>query len=285
MITDRKGLRSSRLPNSSGENDHARPNAELSRPQSFTSLQITAGKPLHKENIGPVQVGVAVSNAMLYRLASVAGAGSALILLVNAAKRSSLIPTTDLTQLLAPFAEVMALGLITGLFLAFGRRAGLFGTVAFIVNFTALASLVAVEVVINLVFSKLPMPAITELRARAAWDISHCEFSTFFAWHARVRSLSCHREGRTSPSARTLFHWCGANRAPCIRAGIGSRSGLGDPCHGDHLAGEMAVGTCEHHRRLQAGKRDHLDRSELTQLPPPQVSCGGGRVSPGGQPL
>jgi len=134
--------------------------AELSHPPSFTSLQIPAGKPLHIE---PVQA--SVSNATLYRLASIAGVGSALILLVNAAKRSALIPTTDLTQLLAPFAEVMALGLVTGLFLAFGRRAGHFGTIAFIINFIALASLVGVEVVINLVFSKLPLTAITDLRA------------------------------------------------------------------------------------------------------------------------
>ena len=133
--------------------------AELVGPQSFTSLPISYRRPLH---IGPAQADVA--NASLYRLASVAGLGSALILLVNAAKRSALIPTTDLTQLLAPFAEVMALGLITGLFLAFGRRAGRFGTVAFIVNFIALACLVGVEVVINLVFSKLPVTAITDLR-------------------------------------------------------------------------------------------------------------------------
>jgi hypothetical protein len=59
----------------------------------------------------------------------------------------------------------MALGLVTGLFLAFARRAGRFGTVAFIINFMALASLVAVEVVINLVFSKLPATAIAELIA------------------------------------------------------------------------------------------------------------------------
>ncbi len=106
-----------------------------------------------------------VSNASLYRLASIAGVGSALILLVNAAKRSSLIPTSDLTQILAPFAEILALGFIVGLFLAFGRRAGLFGIVAFVINFIALASLEGVEVLINLVFSKLPLATITELRA------------------------------------------------------------------------------------------------------------------------
>lgn len=105
------------------------------------------------------------SNFALYRLASIAGVGSAIILLVNAAKRSGLIPTTDLTQLLAPLAEILALGLIIGLFLAAGRRSGLFGTIAFVINFAALASLEGVEVVINLVFSKLPMATVTELLA------------------------------------------------------------------------------------------------------------------------
>jgi hypothetical protein len=139
--------------------------ARLTRPPSFASPRRYAAKTLHKQNIGLIQAGGTVANATLYRLASVAGVGSALILLINAAKRSSLIPTNDLTQLLAPFAEVMALGIVTGLFLAFDRCAGRFGTAAFIVNFIALASLVGVEVVINLVFLKLPVTAITELRA------------------------------------------------------------------------------------------------------------------------
>ncbi len=106
-----------------------------------------------------------MSAASLYKLASIAGMGSALILLVNAAKRAALIPSTDLTQLLAPFAEVLALGLVVGLFMAFGRRAGLFGAVAFVMNFIALASLEGVEVVINLIFAKLPPETIMELRA------------------------------------------------------------------------------------------------------------------------
>lgn len=106
-----------------------------------------------------------VSNVTLYRLAAAAGMGSAVILLVNAAKRGSLIPASDLTQLLAPFAEVFALGFVIGLFMAFGRRAGLFGLVAFVMNFVALASLEGVEVVINLIFAKLPLETITELRA------------------------------------------------------------------------------------------------------------------------
>ncbi|MBZ9920329.1 MULTISPECIES: hypothetical protein [unclassified Mesorhizobium] len=134
------------------------------RPQSVISHQSPAEE-LQQENFAIVQSSATVPSLTLYRLAAVAGMGSALILLVNAAKRSSLIATTDLTQLLAPVAEILALGLVVGLFLAFGRRAGLFGTIAFVINFVALASLVGVEAVINLVFSKLPLTTIVELRA------------------------------------------------------------------------------------------------------------------------
>jgi hypothetical protein len=140
-------------------------NAEHRRAQSFTSFHGSVEELRHKDNRLTVQSSAAVSSVTLYRLASVAGVGSALILLVNAAKRSSLIATTDLTQLLAPVAEILALGLVLGLFLAFGRRAGLLGTIAFVVNFIALASLVGVEVVINLIFSKLPPTTIIDLRA------------------------------------------------------------------------------------------------------------------------
>ncbi len=84
---------------------------------------------------------------------------------MNAAKRSGLIATSDLTQIFAPLAEIFALGLVVGLFLAVGRGNGLFGTVAFVFNFVALASLEGVEVVINLVFSKLPPTTIIELQS------------------------------------------------------------------------------------------------------------------------
>ena len=119
----------------------------------------------HQDEISAVRSSQPVSTAALYKLASIAGVGSALILLINAAKRASLIPTSDLTQLLAPFAEVLALGLVVGLFMAVGRRAGLFGAVALVMNFIALACLEGVEVVINLIFAKLPLETIMELRA------------------------------------------------------------------------------------------------------------------------
>jgi hypothetical protein len=84
---------------------------------------------------------------------------------VNAAKRAGVVPTSALTQLVAPLAEVLALALVAGLYLAFGRRRGTFGLVAYLVNSAALAGLVGVELVINLVFSELPRGAVASLRA------------------------------------------------------------------------------------------------------------------------
>ena len=101
----------------------------------------------------------------LHRIAAVAGGGSAAILLINAAKRAEVIPTSAFTQLVAPLAQILALALVTGLYLAFGRRAGTFGLVAFLLNAFSLASLVGVEFVINLVFADLPDKTGDALRA------------------------------------------------------------------------------------------------------------------------
>jgi hypothetical protein len=102
--------------------------------------------------------------ATLYRIAAAAGCGSAAILLVNAAKRAEVIPTSAVTQLVAPLAQILALALVTALYLAFGRRTGTFGLVAYLLNALALASLVGVEFVINLVFHDLPAATIQALR-------------------------------------------------------------------------------------------------------------------------
>jgi hypothetical protein len=40
--------------------------------------------------------------ATLYRIAAAAGCGSAVVLLINAAKRAEVIPTSAFTQLVAP---------------------------------------------------------------------------------------------------------------------------------------------------------------------------------------
>jgi hypothetical protein len=100
----------------------------------------------------------------LYRIAAAAGVGSAVVLLINAAKRAEVIPTSALTQLIAPVAQILALAFVTGLYLAFGRRAGTFGVVAFLLNAFALSALVGVEFVINLVFRDLPADTIQTLR-------------------------------------------------------------------------------------------------------------------------
>ena len=101
----------------------------------------------------------------LQRIAAVAGGGTAAILLINAAKRAEVIPTSAFTQLVAPLAQIFALALVTGLYFAFGRRAGRFGLVAFLLNAFSLASLVGVEFVINLVFADLPDKTVDALRA------------------------------------------------------------------------------------------------------------------------
>ena len=84
---------------------------------------------------------------------------------INAAKRADIIPTSAFTQLVAPLAQILALALITALYFAFGRRAGTFGLVAYLLNAFSLAALVGVEFVINLVFAELPDHTIEALRA------------------------------------------------------------------------------------------------------------------------
>ena len=102
--------------------------------------------------------------ATLYRVAAAAGCGSAVVLLINAAKRAEVIPTSAFTQLIAPLAQILALALVTALYLAFGRRTGTFGLVAFLLNAFALSALVGVEFVINLVFNDLPDNTVAALR-------------------------------------------------------------------------------------------------------------------------
>lgn len=103
--------------------------------------------------------------ATLYRIAAVAGCGSAVVLLINAAKRAEIIPTTAVTQLIAPIAQILALAFVTGLYAAFGRRTGTFGLVAYLLNSFALAALVGVEFVINLVFREVPSDTVMALLA------------------------------------------------------------------------------------------------------------------------
>jgi hypothetical protein len=103
--------------------------------------------------------------ATLCRIGASAGCGSAVVLLINAAKRAELIPTSTFTQLVAPLAQILALAFITALYLAVGRRTGTFGLIAFLVNAFALSALIGVEFVINLVFADLPLSTVDTLRS------------------------------------------------------------------------------------------------------------------------
>src|SRR5215212_341640 len=102
--------------------------------------------------------------ATLYRIAAASGCGSAGILLINAAKRAEVIPTSAFTQLVAPVAQILALALVTALYFAFGRRTGIFGLVAYLLNAFALSALVGVEFVVHLVFRDLPAETVAALR-------------------------------------------------------------------------------------------------------------------------
>lgn len=89
------------------------------------------------------------------RLAAVAGWLCAVILLLNTAEQVELLPNAPLTQLLAPLAQVFAVGLVLGLYVAWRRGGGRVLTVGLVGNLIALMGLVGVEFAANLVFPYL----------------------------------------------------------------------------------------------------------------------------------
>jgi hypothetical protein len=136
----------------------------------------------------------------LHRIAAVAGGGSAAILLINAAKRAEVIPTSAFTQLVAPLAQILALALITGLYSAVGRRTGTFGLVAYLLNAFALAALVGVEFVINLVFADLPDRTVEALRDGALGvALTVASISFLLGTMANVAAMLRTREVPTPP--------------------------------------------------------------------------------------
>jgi hypothetical protein len=104
-----------------------------------------------------------ISQVLPLRQAAWCGVLAAAVLLVNAAKRAELLPTTAWTQLLAPMAEILAIFFVIGLAVVTGMR-GTFAVVATSLNVAALAALVAAEAVINLVFYDLPSEQVDVLR-------------------------------------------------------------------------------------------------------------------------
>jgi hypothetical protein len=103
--------------------------------------------------------------AVLIRIFAFAGFITAAILLVNAAKRARIIPTSPFTQLAAPIAQVAAIGLVIGIYLLISRRAGRLAASGAVISVTSLAGLVGVEFVLNLVFPYIGQDVVAVLRS------------------------------------------------------------------------------------------------------------------------
>ena len=94
-----------------------------------------------------------------------AGLLAAVVLVVNAAKRAQILELTAATQLVAPLAQLLAIGLIVGIFVATPAMRGRIGSVGVVLYVGSLVALVGVEFVINLVFPYVTPEIIADLRA------------------------------------------------------------------------------------------------------------------------
>lgn len=103
--------------------------------------------------------------AVLIRIFAYAGILSGAILVVNAAKRAGIIPTSPVTQLAAPVAQIAAIGLVIGIYVLIARTTGALAASGALLTITALAGLVGVEFVLNLVFPYVDPGVIMALRA------------------------------------------------------------------------------------------------------------------------
>ena len=103
--------------------------------------------------------------AVLIKIFAVAGFISAAILVLNAAKRAGIIPTSPFTQLAAPVAQLAAIGLVVGIYVLVSRRAGALEAAGAGISVLALACLVGVEFVLNLVFPYVEPGVVGVLRA------------------------------------------------------------------------------------------------------------------------
>ena len=102
--------------------------------------------------------------AALIRIFAYSGLLSGAILVVNAAKRAGIIPTSPFTQLAAPVAQLAAIGLVIGIYLLISRTTGALAASGALLTVTSLAGLVGVEFVLNLVFPYVDPGVIMALR-------------------------------------------------------------------------------------------------------------------------
>lgn len=100
------------------------------------------------------------------RIAAGAGFLAAGVLAINVLKRAGALPVTDLTQLIAPLGQALAIVFVVGLAAAAPRR-GPALAVATTLNVLALALLVGVEFVINLIFRDVDPALVQQLQESA----------------------------------------------------------------------------------------------------------------------
>ena len=103
--------------------------------------------------------------SVLVRVLAYSGFLAAAVLVVNTLKRAGVLPLTPATQLLAPFGQLFSIALILALFAAVVALRGRLGSIGVVIYVGALASLVGVEYVINLVLPYLDRSTIDELLA------------------------------------------------------------------------------------------------------------------------
>jgi hypothetical protein len=98
-----------------------------------------------------------------YRLAGAAGLLSALVLLVNVARRTDLVPANQLTHGVAPLTLLFGVFIATGLYLWQRRESGTLGLVGYALNTAGLVAVFGAEFTGNFVFPYLDKTTVTNL--------------------------------------------------------------------------------------------------------------------------
>lgn len=131
---------------------------------------VTAPPPDVAVERGPIRKGTIMSASLIQTRSLslvfiIASFASAIVLVVNAAKRAGILALSPATQLAAPLAQLLAIGLVVGIFAATPAIRGRLGSIGAVLYSASLVLLVGVEFVINLVFPYVTPEVIGDLRA------------------------------------------------------------------------------------------------------------------------
>lgn len=140
----------------------------------------------------------------------------------DAAKRSGVIPTSPFTQLAAPVAQLAAIGLVIGIYVLVSRQARALGAAGAAISVVALAGLVGVEFVLNLVFPYVDPGVVAALRA-GPLGIALTVVSMLFLLGTAVLMLALWR------SCAPVHGECHSHRVPYRLPGNGAAAGSGGP--------------------------------------------------------